>query len=146
MDSSSGATAGSPSGASNMSERNNATSTSEVTRIFMNSFRTGVSPPEDTKYVGQVVAQRTGLSQSEAEKRVTDTYTTAHTPLNDAKAKAQETVDARARLPPMHPLGSWSRCSLALLWRASRPPTAGAAAIFESHLRGITCAHYCSSF
>jgi len=88
-DSSPGAAAGAP----NVAERNNAASTSEVTRIFTNSFRTDVLPPEDTKYVGQVVAQRTGLSQSEAEKRVTDTYTAAKAALNDAKAKVQEAAD-----------------------------------------------------
>jgi hypothetical protein len=41
----------------------------EVTRIFMNSIRTGASlPAEDIRYVGQVVALRTGLTQQDAEK------------------------------------------------------------------------------
>jgi hypothetical protein len=77
-----------------MPERSNAATTSEVTRIFMNSLRAGALPPEDAKYVGQVVAQRTGLSQQDAEKRVTDTYAKAQAALNNAKAKAQEAADA----------------------------------------------------
>lgn len=67
---------------------------SEVARIFVNSFRAGTLSPEDTKYVGQLVAQRTGLSQQDAERRVTDTYNKAQATLNDAKTKAQEAADA----------------------------------------------------
>lgn len=40
------------------------------------------------------MAQRTGLSQQHAEKRVTDTYAKAQATLNDAKAKAKEAADA----------------------------------------------------
>lgn len=65
----------------------------EVSRIFLNSIRTGALPPEDAKYAGQIVAQRTGLSQQDAEKRVTDTYTKAQTTLNEAKTKAKEAAD-----------------------------------------------------
>jgi len=50
----------------------------EVTRIFMNSIRTGPLPAEDIRYVGQVVALRTGLTQQDAEKRVIDTYIREH--------------------------------------------------------------------
>ncbi|WP_257624522.1 hypothetical protein [Variovorax boronicumulans] len=65
----------------------------EVSRIFLNSIRTGALPPEDAKYVGQVVAQRTGLSQQDAEKRVNDTYAKAQATLNEAKTKAKEAAD-----------------------------------------------------
>lgn len=44
----------------------------EVSRIFMNVSRSEPLPPEDIRYVGQLVAERTGLSQQEAEKRVVD--------------------------------------------------------------------------
>lgn len=37
--------------------------TAEVARIFMNVSRAQLLPAEDMRYVGQVVAQRTGLSQ-----------------------------------------------------------------------------------
>jgi hypothetical protein len=81
-------------GPTSMPERSNAAISSEVARIFMNSLRAGALPAEDAKYVGQVVAQRTGLSQQDAEKRVTDTYAKAQAALNNAKAKAQEAADA----------------------------------------------------
>ncbi|MDB5849019.1 MAG: hypothetical protein JWP29_2771, partial [Rhodoferax sp.] len=45
-----------------------APSTAEVGRIFTRSVSTGTLSPEDTRYVGQLVAQRTGLSQADAEK------------------------------------------------------------------------------
>ena len=39
----------------------------EVSRILMNSLRTGALPADDVRYVGQVVARRTGQSQADAE-------------------------------------------------------------------------------
>ena len=75
-------------------ERSNAGSSSEVSRIFVNSLRTGALPPEDTRYVGQLVAQRTGLSQQDAEKRVSDTFAKAKATLDEAKTKAQQAADA----------------------------------------------------
>jgi hypothetical protein len=77
-----------------MPERGTAAANAEVSRIFLNSIRTGALPPEDAKYVGQVVAQRTGLSQQDAEKRVNDTYAKAQAALKDAQAKAKEAADA----------------------------------------------------
>ena len=66
----------------------------EVTRIFMNSIRTGSSlPDEDIRYVGQVVALRTGLTQLDAEKRVSDTYVRVQTKLRDAETAAKEAAD-----------------------------------------------------
>ncbi len=65
----------------------------EVTRIFMNSIHTGPLPAEDIRYVGQVVALRTGLTQEDAEKRVTDTYTRLQTKLHDTEIAAKEAAD-----------------------------------------------------
>lgn len=65
----------------------------EVSRIFMNSIRSGALSPDDTHYVGQLVAQRTGLSQQDAEKRVTDTYTRLQSALNDAEAQAKDAAN-----------------------------------------------------
>ncbi len=86
--------ASAPVAASPASDRTTENSNAEVTRIFLNSIRTGALPPEDAKYVGQVVAQRTGLSQQDAEKRVNDTYAKAQAALNDAQTKAKEAADA----------------------------------------------------
>ena len=65
----------------------------EVSRILMNSLRTGALPADDVRYVGQVVAQRTGQSQADAEKRVNDIYTRMQTKLRDAEATAREAAD-----------------------------------------------------
>lgn len=66
----------------------------EITRIFMNSIRTGSSlPDEDIRYVGQIVALRTGLTQQDAEKRVSDTYARLQTKLHDAETAAKEAAD-----------------------------------------------------
>ncbi|MBB1604819.1 hypothetical protein [Variovorax sp. UMC13] len=76
-----------------MPERGTREAGAEVSRIFLNSIRTGTLPPEDAKYVGQIVAQRTGLSQQDAEKRVNDTYAKAQSTLNEAKTKTKEAAD-----------------------------------------------------
>jgi len=65
----------------------------EVTRIFMNSLLTGPLPAEDIRYVGQLVAMRTGLKQSDAEKRVSDTYVRLQAKLRDAETAAKEAAD-----------------------------------------------------
>ncbi|WP_394752561.1 hypothetical protein [Crenothrix sp.] len=65
----------------------------EVSRIFLNTIRNQPLSPEDVRYVGQLVAQRTGLSQQQAEKRVTDTYARAQAKLRDAETAAKEAAD-----------------------------------------------------
>lgn len=65
----------------------------EVSRIFATAGRAATLPADDTRYLGQLVAQRTGLSQADAEKRVTDTWTRLQTALNDAQARARDAAD-----------------------------------------------------
>lgn len=69
------------------------TSAVEVGRIFLNSSRTGTLPADDIRYVGQIVAQRTGLNQSDAEKRVSDTYARMQTKLKEAETTARDAAD-----------------------------------------------------
>lgn len=69
-------------------------STAEVTRILMNTIRAGTLPATDARYVGQLVAQRTGLSQADAEKRVTDTYARMQASLNEAQVSAKDAADS----------------------------------------------------
>ncbi|HWI37330.1 MAG TPA: hypothetical protein VNU64_12820 [Burkholderiales bacterium] len=64
--------------------------TAEVTRIFTHDLAAGELPQEDARYVAQVVSQRAGVSQQEAEKRVNDTFAK----LKDAQTKAKEAADA----------------------------------------------------
>jgi len=67
--------------------------TTETTRILLNSMRSGALPADDTRYLGQVVAQRTGLSQPDAEKRVSDTYARMQAKLKEGEAAAREAAD-----------------------------------------------------
>jgi len=66
---------------------------SEVARIFMNAIRSGPLPADDLRYVGHVVAQRTGLPQEAAEKRVSDTYARVQAKLRDAEAAAKDAAE-----------------------------------------------------
>lgn len=66
---------------------------SEVGRIFMNVKITESLPPEDVRYVGQLVAQRTGLTQQDAEKRVTDLYSKTQAKMRDVELAALEAAD-----------------------------------------------------
>ena len=65
----------------------------EVGRIFAASGRAATLPPDDMRYLGQLVAQRTGLSQADAERRVTDGWNHLQTALNDAQARARDAAD-----------------------------------------------------
>lgn len=86
------ASPGSASGSSTPSD-NSAVNTAEVGRIFLNSIGSGALPPDDSRYVGQLVARSTGLSQQDAEKRVTDTYAKMQAKLRDAESTAREAAD-----------------------------------------------------
>lgn len=79
--------------AAGASERTMADEASEVGRIFRNVSRSAALPPADVQYVGQLVAQRTGLSQQDAEKRVTDVYASAQATLNSAEVAAKDAAD-----------------------------------------------------
>jgi len=66
----------------------------EASRIFLNSIGGGALPPDDSKYLAQLVAQRTGLTEQQAQLRVDATYTRAQKALQDGQAKAKEAADA----------------------------------------------------
>jgi hypothetical protein len=74
--------------AAQTSNANPADARSEVTRLFTRSFRNGgeLKGP-DRDYAAKVVAVRTGLSQQDAEKRLTDVVTQIKADL-DATRKA----------------------------------------------------------
>src|SRR5580698_1994525 len=50
---------------------------SEVGLIFLNGLREGNIPVADKGYLAQIIAARTGISETEAEKRVDDTFAQA---------------------------------------------------------------------
>ena len=65
----------------------------EAGRIFASGLESGTLPADDVKYLGQQVSQRTGLSQADAEKRVTDTFARMKAKADQAKADAKEAAD-----------------------------------------------------
>lgn len=60
---------------------------SQISRIVANALATGSIPDTDKQYLTQIVANHTGLTREEAERRITETY-------DKAKATALETADA----------------------------------------------------
>lgn len=66
----------------------------EIGRIFANGLVAGGPlPTEDLKYIGQVVAQRTGINQQEAEKRVTLAFGKLQAKAKEVADKAKEAAD-----------------------------------------------------
>ncbi len=74
-------------------DRSSAREGAEIARIFMNLSLSEPLPADDVRHVGQLVAQRTGLSQAEAEKRVTDTYERAQAQVLEAETATREAAD-----------------------------------------------------
>lgn len=75
------------------SESTLARDAAEVGRIFMNVSRTAPLPPEDLRYVGQIVAQHVGIPQAEAEKRVASVYAQAQSSLHAAEVATKDGAD-----------------------------------------------------
>ena len=65
----------------------------EASRIYAMWAGVGELPPQDAHYLGQLVAQRTGLSPADAELRVTQTYASLQTNINNAKTAAAQAAD-----------------------------------------------------
>lgn len=66
----------------------------EVARIIAASIKNGDIAPDDKAYLAQLVAARTGLSQADAEKRVTVVAAKAKQAAADAAQKAKQVADA----------------------------------------------------
>ena len=86
------ATAG-PTTTTEASDPRSSQDATEVSRIFLHVSRSEPLPPDDIRYVGQIVARRTGLSQQEAEKRVTDVQAKAQAKWRDAEVMARDTAN-----------------------------------------------------
>jgi hypothetical protein len=70
-----------------------------VARIFAHSLANdGQLSSEDRTYLAQIIAQRTNLSQPEAEQRVDQVYAKAHQAVEEAKVKAKEAADTAAKV------------------------------------------------
>ena len=66
---------------------------SEVMHIMLNSLRTGPLPPDDLSHVAQIVAQRTGLTQQQAQQRVIDVYGRMQARINAAQTSAIQAAE-----------------------------------------------------
>ena len=65
----------------------------EVMRVIAHALQAGELDAGDRQYLAQLVAAKTGLSQAEAEQRVTDTYTRLTQSLQQARDKAKQVAD-----------------------------------------------------
>ncbi len=72
---------------------NDAQTRAEALRIFVNDMRTGSMGPEDVRYLGQVVARRTGIPPADAEKRVADAFNQASKALVNEQISAKQAAD-----------------------------------------------------
>ncbi|NUT77686.1 hypothetical protein HNO86_21810 [Pseudomonas sp. C1C7] len=69
-----------------------------VTRIFVRSIADGQLAAEDRTYLAQLVAQRTNLTQADAERRVDEVYARTQKAVADAKQTAKEAADTAAKV------------------------------------------------
>lgn len=81
-----------PAGAAN-AEQTNASQLAESSRIFVSALAAGTLDPEDLRYIAQLVVQRTGLTQAEAELRVGGAFARIQTNLKNAEQSAREAAD-----------------------------------------------------
>ncbi|WP_222105633.1 hypothetical protein [Paraburkholderia sp. BCC1884] len=71
----------------------------ETARIFLNSLATGDQlSPEDTAYLSQLVAQRTGLAPQAAQARVLTTYTRLLQKVSALDAAAKDAAEKARRI------------------------------------------------
>ncbi|WP_431265456.1 hypothetical protein ACQ859_08750 [Roseateles chitinivorans] len=70
-------------------------SSASLNRLLVRAIRDGGTlSPEDTRAASQLVAQRTGLTQAEAERRVTETLQRARAEAQALETRAREAADA----------------------------------------------------
>jgi hypothetical protein len=80
-----------PDNPSTQSQPNSSETRAELVRLFMTSFRDGSDlSTADRDYVVKVVSARTGLSQTDAEKRVNDVVTQVKIDVNNARKAAMQ--------------------------------------------------------
>jgi hypothetical protein len=70
----------------------NAATPVEAGAIFAHALAQGEMPPADKSYLDQLVSARTGLSQPEADKRVSDVFSSAQQNLENARKATAHTL------------------------------------------------------
>jgi hypothetical protein len=78
-------------------ERSAAEDAAEITRIVGNAGRAQALPAADVRHIGQIVAQRSGLSQQDAEERVTTLHAQALSQLRETEVRARDAADKARR-------------------------------------------------
>jgi hypothetical protein len=71
----------------------NAPTSGEVTRIFINAFKARSLSPLDQRYLAQLIAQRTGVSMEEADRRVVEAFNRTRTAMVEAENNAKAAAD-----------------------------------------------------
>lgn len=69
-----------------------------VSRIFVQALHSDSLPTEDRTYIGGLIAQRTGISQAQAEMRVSKSYEQVQAMLRQAETTAREAADAARKI------------------------------------------------
>lgn len=80
-------------GAVDVNARTSHEDAAEVGRIFLNVRQAEPLPADDLRHVGVIVSQRTGLSQPDAEKRVTEVYAKVQAQFREAEMTARSAAD-----------------------------------------------------
>lgn len=65
----------------------------EVMRIVVRALRTGELPQNDQRYIAQLIAQRTDISQQEAQQRIAQGFEQAKIALKEAEDKVRQAAD-----------------------------------------------------
>jgi hypothetical protein len=65
----------------------------EIARIFVNALGEGKLPAADLTYTGELLSQQVGISQQDAENRITATFNTVQTKLREAEAATKAAAD-----------------------------------------------------
>ena len=74
-------------------DANDASQRTEIARIFANGLRGGSMAPDDRRYVGALIAKRTGLAPADAERRVDDVYGRVSKTISDAETAAKQAAE-----------------------------------------------------
>ena len=65
-----------------------------ATSFKLRTSRSFPYPAEDVRYLGQLVSHRSGMSQQDAEKRVTDTYARMQAKAREVSNEAKAAADS----------------------------------------------------
>ncbi|HSN17547.1 MAG TPA: hypothetical protein VLV87_05000 [Gammaproteobacteria bacterium] len=68
-------------------------SSHEVARILADAAAQGGMTEQDRQYLAQIVAQRTGVSEAQAEQKVNSTFSAMQSRIQSAKDKAKQAAD-----------------------------------------------------